>query len=713
MSVDIGLILSKAGRSSERLLLSQLLPSASPASLQSYLGTVMARCDQVGGAACLLLLLRHAPGLARDSGEKLMAVLTKTFHRPGISPELQSVVSQCLCEVIQSSSNSSDTGKAISSAAPGLITAILSVVSSPHHSPRLVTSSLSLLAVLMSRYPGSCGQARPRILEMLISQLDTLRSRSGHLQVLGRCLSLVCQVGGGGRDGVEHSAHYNTLLATLVSTVHTGLNTLLIGIKELDTFPDIVALASPWSLKDSSVEQLSWQLDSCMSVISQLLLRGFPQSRLVSVDSLLSLPVRLLGVNIDPSKVITPQDQLVTSLHSMLCCSSLQMTGALITCLRDQLLPEAGRINSLIVAGLSRVRAARVRTELYTCLSTWLECARLGSGMEYCAGQLLTNLISDIVPATQKMVLQTTSGNSKKNKKKKGGNSSNFVQNKTDVFRDSADQALGLAAVKALGQLINVIGPWLDRETHSKAVQCVLSQLMAAEVQDPLNPGLLLSLHGLVTSTSPQHKSPVQIALPVVSRLLTHDSLSVQAREILRSLHSLTHPSRLTLEIQDCKTEALSNIHTPEIEMKEDEELELADSSTQTDIFSEQKGSLNGNDERLQELEQTLRKARQAETAANAEILKKDIEISRLKILSEKRPLKENGASIETVSPSKKAKTHHEVENNPSQEEIFPSSSSISAEGQLSVEDMMKDFSDKLNDNIVPPRNFTNDSDSD
>ena len=329
-----------------------------------------------------------------------MTVLTKTFHRPGVSPELQSVVSQCLCQVIQSSSNSSDTGKVISSSAPALITAILSVVTS-HQSPRLVTSSLSLLACLMSRYPGSCGQARPRIMEMLMSQLTTPRSR---LQLLGRCLSLVCQVGGGGREGVEHTSHYNTLLATLTSTVHTGLNTLLTGIKELDTFPDVVALATPWSLKDSSLEQLAWQLDSCMSVTAQLLLRGFPQSRRISVDSLMSLPVRLLGVTIDPSKVNTPQDQLVVSLHSLLCVSSLQMTSALVTCLGDQLLPEAGRINNLIVAGLSKARAARVRTELYTCLSTWLECAQLGSGIEYCAAQLLTNLITDIVPATQKMM---------------------------------------------------------------------------------------------------------------------------------------------------------------------------------------------------------------------------------------------------------------------------------------------------------------------
>ena len=578
MSVDIGLILSKVGRSSERLLLGQLLPSASPASLQSYLGSLLARSDQVGSCSCLLLLLRQAPGLARDSGEKLMTVLTKTFHRPGISPELQSVTSQCLCQVIQSSSNSSDTGKLISSSTPALITAILSVVSS-HQSAKLVTSCLSLLAVLMSRYPGSCGQARPRILEMLISQLDTPRSR---VQLLGRCLSLVCQVGGGGREGVEHSAHYNTLLAILTSTVHTGLNTLLTGIKELDTYPDVVALATPWSLKDTSLEQLAWQLDSCLSVTSQLLLRGFPQSRRVSVDSLMSLPVRLLGVTIDPSKVNTPQDQLVVSLHAMLCVSSLQMTSALITCLGDQLLPEAGRINSLIVAGLSKARAARVRTELYTCLSTWLECAQLGSGLEYCAGQLLTNLITDIVPATQKMLLQTSSGNSKKNKRKKGGNtSSNFVSNKTEVI--SVDRSLGLAAVRTLSLLVNVVGPWLDKETHAKAVQCVLSQLMAAEAQDPFNSGLLSSLHSLVTSTSPRHNSPVQIALPVVSRFLVHDSLSAKAREILRSIHSLTHPSRLTLEIQDCNTEALGNIHTPEIETRGDEELETVDTFTQTE----------------------------------------------------------------------------------------------------------------------------------
>ena len=75
MSIDIGPILSRAGRSSERLVLGQLLSSASLASLQTYLSGLLGRCDHFDGAACLLLLLRHAPGLARDSGEKLMSVL--------------------------------------------------------------------------------------------------------------------------------------------------------------------------------------------------------------------------------------------------------------------------------------------------------------------------------------------------------------------------------------------------------------------------------------------------------------------------------------------------------------------------------------------------------------------------------------------------------------------------------------------------------------
>ena len=237
--MDIGPILSRAGRSSERLVLGQLLSSASLASLQTYLSGLLGRCDHFDGAACLLLLLRHAPGLARDSGEKLMSVLTKTFHRPGVSPELQGVVCQCLVQVIQNSVNSSDTGKAISSSTPSLVTTILSVVSG-QQSVRLTSTCLTLLAVLMSRYSGSCGQLRPKIMEMLISHLDTVRSRGGRVQQLGRCFSLVCQVGGGGREGVEHSAHHNSLLASLVSTVHSGLNTLLAGIKELDTFVENV-----------------------------------------------------------------------------------------------------------------------------------------------------------------------------------------------------------------------------------------------------------------------------------------------------------------------------------------------------------------------------------------------------------------------------------------------------------------------------------------
>ena len=79
------------------------------------------------------------------------------------------------------------------------------------------------------------------------------------------------------------------------------------GIKELDHHSSFVSLATPWKLHDGNLEHLAWQLESILGAMSQLLVRGFPHMRRIPVDSLLSVPVRVIGLNLDRSKLNTPQ----------------------------------------------------------------------------------------------------------------------------------------------------------------------------------------------------------------------------------------------------------------------------------------------------------------------------------------------------------------------------------------------------------------------
>jgi len=727
MSTDIGPILAKCSGGNERHLLTQLLPSVSKISLQNYINSLSSKCDQQQRVECLRTVLQHSTELCQDNGDKLLPILNRIIQRPGICGQLASSVYKCLSLIIQASVNSSETGKNITATTPSIVNTILTVKPGDGHS----SSALSLLSILMSKYSGACGQQRPKIQETLISHLNSSHNSEARVKLLGKCLILMCRIGGGGKEGAEHSSHFNTLLATLVSTIHTGLNTMYSGIKELDHHSSFVSLATPWKLHDGNVEHLAWQLESILGAMSQLLVRGFPHMRRIPVDSLLSIPVRVIGLNLDRSKLNTPQQYLVSSLHSMLCCSTLTMTIALIRTLRDQLLPEAGTINSLILSGLAQTREKRVKVSLYKFMSVWLECAGAGSGAEYCVGQIVTHLIGDIVPVEQKMMLQY-SGGGRRGKKRKGGTNGrvNQTQNTNESAKPSEiDNELANAAVKTMEQIVTSIGPWLDKDVNSKITKCVLSQLIASDDDTDTEriSRLVSCLHALVSTSAPTHRSPVNLSIPLITNLMANPRLSAQARNFLTSIHTMIHPARFTMDISDSKMANQESLSVPEDILKEDDvELELIESFTQTEVTEAsenvQKVEVK-DDERIKKLEQELARIKRLESEARADIMRKEIEISRLKISAEKRPSsattngKISGADDGPSVASKRAKMIEDkvekksLEKEEEDMDLPTLDSENSDKSKLSVEEMLKDFSNKLNKNIIPK--FTQDSDSD
>ena len=274
---------------------------------------------------------------------------------------------------------------------------------------------------------------------------------------------------------------------------------------------------------------------------------------------------------------------------------------------------------------------------------------------------------------------------------------------------------MGEAAVRALEQVVGVVGAWLDPETHASVTQCVLTQLLAPDLVSPrLVAGLVSVLQLLATSASPRHLSPLQLALPALTRLSSRPGLSLQIRSSLASLQSVIHPARHSLDVQDCKTATLNTLTAEDIEEEEDTDTLMADVSIQTDnIVTADTGDSSGDNEnvrKIRELEEMLRKVKESESAAKTELMRKDIEISRMKIWTEKQLKRGNSEKVDDGELSKKVKMDQHISEVPDLE--FPSSDADPGGDQLSVADMLKDFSDKLNDNIVPK--FTNeDSDSD
>ena len=115
--------------------------------------------------------------------------------------------------------------------------------------------------------------------------------------------------------------------------------------------------------------------------------------------------------------------------------------------------------------------------------------------------------------------------------------------------------------------------------------------------------------------------------------------------------------------------------------------------------------------EKINQMESELRQAKQAEAKARAELLKRELEISQLKAAAVKRSslvVGESEINGDGVVNKKKKYTNNQ-EDQPRSPSPVPDSCNLELSNSpkedgdnLTVQDMLKDFSDKLNDNIMP-----------
>merc|ERR1719470_333026 len=153
------------------------------------------------------------------------------------------------------------------------------------------------------------------------------------------------------------------------------------------------------------------------------------------------------------------------------------------------------------------------------------------------------------------------------------------------------------------------------------------------------------------------------------------------------------------------------------------DDVELANTGTQTEVTtrSENVEVADDSSKRIRELENALKAAKAAEGAARAEVMRKDVELSRAAINAQKRAandeklareakkskLSEENVSFDNLEPEDLEPSHH-TPSGATQEGAVREETS---EAKLSVNEMLQDFSDKLNSNLLPS-NFTADSDS-
>ena len=124
MSVDLSLVLSGRETSGVPDLFPHLVSTASPASLQKHLSSLV---KKLTGASLgnLLTLLSSSPELCRDNGETVVPLLTKHLQRPGLPAREHRLTCQCLSLLIENSLATSEAGRTISTSASSLISVIL------------------------------------------------------------------------------------------------------------------------------------------------------------------------------------------------------------------------------------------------------------------------------------------------------------------------------------------------------------------------------------------------------------------------------------------------------------------------------------------------------------------------------------------------------------------------------------------------------------
>jgi len=488
---------------------------------------------QLPALQTLLPLLQASPLLCSSFLNRLLPPLLTIASRPGAPSSLLSATFPCLELLVRHSSSQSESGRQVASAVPSLLTTLLLTV---REGSTCRPTSLSLLISIMSRYPGSCGQAASKIENTLVSTL-------GHgigLKLLGKAFSLLPQLGGGGKEGVEHSNAHMRLVLSMIATLHIGLDTLLEHkVKEFpcarptSTTPLTLPPCNGSALERATL--LSKQLQELTSILGSLLTRGFPTSRSVPVDLVLSLSSRLLSLS------ASLEDDL-TLILPRLTASFIDLLVDLVDSCGDLLLPEAASINSLIVSGLTRKEklSLTIRRALHDLVAAWCHSVGPACGLDLCSAQILPPLLKEVLPRKPEVLLdQSVRRKGKKNKVV----SIQASSQQPSISNVTTEQPS--SAFVALEAILTAVGPWLDAETHQMVSSTLLSLSLSPSSSSNLSSKLLASL------CSSPHQCTVPLVLPALHQgSLVIGKSKVDAIAEVKSLLPIIHPKCASLDLK-------------------------------------------------------------------------------------------------------------------------------------------------------------------
>eukprot|EP00088_Acartia_fossae_P051550 TRINITY_DN5790_c0_g1_i11.p1 TRINITY_DN5790_c0_g1~~TRINITY_DN5790_c0_g1_i11.p1 ORF type:complete len:777 (-),score=207.22 TRINITY_DN5790_c0_g1_i11:77-2407(-) len=714
-----------------------------------------------------LLLVETETQNAETVG-KIFAALSKIYTK-ATEPVCNRILSgQCIALLLKIAVDIGEIQKEMS----GNVSTLLSVIVNSDS----VDCWMPVLRQVMTLYPGPCGPFKGQIWKKLCGEIGCGRIKPNDL---GHLFALSGQLGGGGREGVEHTRTFSNNFGLVATTLNKALNELFANVEMFERFPssgDVIMLSGGGG--GGLVQQTTKlaQILDLLEIECSLITKSFPQVREIDCELILSQVSRLFTLT--PDCVLQndiPSNKMLALVLPSLQTLASQLLQALILSTEEDLIPEVATINNILIKSMHMVSSSKVMESLFKVLNVYVRTLGASTGLQFCMDRILPVFAKYITPQQEKLLLQSHQQKRKGGGKKKKNKTDESLTATNVTTKKFINVKILRAALEALGGIVENIGCLLSAEDFLGVSSMLVNLAVGSQIQDPsCLISLIQNLGSLSSVQNPSFSSPLRLCLHFLQQATKHANQSVgeSARAALLQLTPVMHPPCPSLAISHLQPQDMRNIiakmlkgqegqedfETMSNESEDEQEVatpvvqsqvnksksvakttvleqtdhkftktpstEKSKPSTTKETRGDSDDSIDENaaliQENLKQIENTKRKRQESEKSLDVVEPKKSKvptpSQSKTKSADSDLAPKSKSAdlklkSADSAQKSKVAGSSSSKKDNKQEKPEKPVDNSGTAKAsentetsgeELDVETMLKDFSDKLNENLLP-----------
>ena len=381
-----------------------------------------------------------------------------------------------------------EVSRYMTSTASTLVTSLIAICER-RSSPSLTNLAMEEVIVLCENYPGSCGSGKGQMEKFLVSCITDQSPMSK--TILAKCLSLLPRLGGGGKEGIHHKANYVSMFQKQCYT----LDSLITGI--LSISPNFKKesrndISDKYQLPSCSnrdlfkkISFIQEQIDVTSECLCQLIVRPYPQPKSIQPGLVLNVIKPIFSMSLsDLQNQGSNEAKMLLFVIPSLMSSAFDLMEALLKGCGKAALLLAPLIQDKCLMTLSDLRNFTdsfkpLRMKIYSVMTCLCDTLGASSGLAAFDRDVVSYLLSDIVPPDQDSTITSIQQPAKKGK----GNKNKYA----DVVRrkQRLNPDLMAMALDTLAAFLKASGPLISESIH-KQVQCILISLGLEQSSKPL-----------------------------------------------------------------------------------------------------------------------------------------------------------------------------------------------------------------------------------